>query len=59
MYLTTQRAKDWLAQQGLPIEAPTLRRWIRNGGLPAKRFGRRLFIHTDDLQELLSKGLEI
>lgn len=40
----------------LPVSEETVRNWIRQGKLKARRIGRDYFIDPDDFQEFLEKG---
>jgi excisionase family DNA binding protein len=40
----------------LPVSEETVRNWIRQGKLKARKIGRDYFIDPDDFQEFLDKG---
>ncbi|MDQ3820381.1 MAG: helix-turn-helix domain-containing protein [Acidobacteriota bacterium] len=44
--------------QATGLSAPFLRREIKRGTLPTKRFGRRILILDSDLKTYLNKGSE-
>ncbi len=40
----------------LPVSEETVRNWIRQGKLKARKIGRDYFIDPDDFQEFLDRG---
>lgn len=38
----------------LEVEAETIRKWIREGHLPAKKYGREYLIRADALESFLA-----
>jgi excisionase family DNA binding protein len=45
------------AAQLLKLHPQTLRRWIREGKLPARRFGRQFRLRSDDLEHAAQPAL--
>ena len=54
--MTPRQAAEWLSDQGIPVSAKTVRRWIREEGLPAFKFGNsRYHVRMSVLRAELDK----
>ena len=48
-----------MATRELKIGQSTLRRWIREGRLPVVRFGRRVLIRRETLEQLITAAEQL
>ena len=46
-----------LKEEGMPVPESALRRWVKEGLIPAMSSGRRIFLYYPNVVEVLQKGM--
>lgn len=46
-----------LRAEGMPVPESALRRWVKEGLIPAMSSGRRIFLYYPNVVEVLQKGM--